>query len=249
MSLLEITDLSASVNGNTILTGVSLSVNEGEVHAIMGPNGSGKSTLSHVIAGREGYDIDSGTVYFRGEDVLNMEPEDRALSGIFLGFQYPIEIPGVSNMEFLKTAVDSHRKADGEEEMSAVEFMKFAREVASSLELNPDFLKRHLNVGFSGGEKKRNEVLQMLMLNPKLALLDESDSGLDVDAMKVVAQGINTFRKESNALLLITHYERLLEYVVPDFVHVFVDGSIVKSGAASLAREVEENGYGWVATE
>ena len=215
----------------------------------MGPNGSGKSTLSHLIAGREGLEVEAGSALFQGENLLALSPENRSLAGVFLGFQYPIEIPGVSNMEFLKTAVDSHRKAVGDEEISAVDFMNLARRTASSLELDTDFLKRHLNVGFSGGEKKRNEVLQMMILQPKLALLDESDSGLDVDALKVVAQGINKFRGDSNAVVLITHYERILEYVVPDFVHIFVDGRIMRSGNASLAREIEKNGYAWVAVE
>ena len=243
MSLLQISDLCASVDGKLILKGVDLTVSAGEVHAIMGPNGSGKSTLSHVIAGRDDYEVDGGEILFQDVDVFSLSPDERSLAGIFLGFQYPVEIPGVTNMEFLKTALDSHRLARNEEEMSAIDFMKLARSVTASLELNPDFLKRHLNVGFSGGEKKRNEVLQMLLLDPTLALLDESDSGLDVDAMKVVAHGINAFRNESNAIVLITHYQRLLDYVVPDFVHVFVDGKIVRSGDANLAREVEANGY------
>lgn len=246
MSILEVSNLVVSVDNKEILKGLDLVIDTGEVHAIMGPNGSGKSTLTNTLAGREGYNITSGQVLLESTDLSTLEPEERSHLGLFLAFQYPVEIPGVTNMEFLKTAVDSHREAKGLEALTAIEFMRNLRSLASRLELNPDFLKRGVNEAFSGGEKKRNEILQMLCINPRLALLDETDSGLDIDALQVVARGINEFRKSSNAVVLVTHYQRLLNHITPDFVHVLVDGKIVKSGDASLAVELEEKGYGWL---
>ncbi|MCZ6657894.1 MAG: Fe-S cluster assembly ATPase SufC [Gammaproteobacteria bacterium] len=246
MSLLQVDDLHVTVDGKLILKGLTLTIEAGEVHAIMGPNGSGKSTLANVLAGRPGFEITSGTVNFEGVDLTPLEPHQRAHAGMFLAFQYPIEIPGVSNMEFLKAANDSQRAAAGLEARSAVEFMKSVRTLAESLDLNPDFLKRGVNEGFSGGERKRNEILQMLMLEPKLAVLDETDSGLDIDALQTVANGINRYHNSGNAVLLITHYQRLLNYVVPDQVHVLADGRILESGDRRLAEKLEAEGYAWV---
>ncbi len=246
MSLLDITGLVVSVGGKEILKGLDLEVNAGEVHAIMGPNGSGKSTLTNALAGRDGYAVEQGHVLFDSVDLTELDPEERSHAGLFLAFQYPVEIPGVTNMEFLKTAVDSHREIHGQQAQTAVEFMKSLRNLAHRLELNPDFLKRGVNEAFSGGEKKRNEILQMLCLNPRLALLDETDSGLDIDALQIVAKGIKEFCDHTNAVVLVTHYQRLLNYIAPDFVHVLLDGRIVKSGDASLALELESRGYGWL---
>jgi len=226
-----------------ILKGVDLEVPAGAVHAIMGPNGSGKSTLSYVLSGRDGYVVTDGEVTLEGNDVLQLEPEERAAAGLFLAFQYPIEIPGVGNMTFLRTALNSQRKARGEEEMSAADFLKLIREKAKSLKIDADMLKRSVNVGFSGGEKKRNEILQMSVLEPRMCILDETDSGLDVDAMKLVAKGVNALRSEGRSFLVITHYQRLLDHIKPDVVHIMADGRIVKSGGPELALEVENNGY------
>ncbi|MEL6840000.1 MAG: Fe-S cluster assembly ATPase SufC [Pseudomonadota bacterium] len=226
-----------------ILTGVDLEVKPGTVHAIMGPNGSGKSTLSYVLSGRDGYEVTEGSATLEGEDLLEMEPEERAAAGLFLAFQYPVEIPGVGNMTFLRTAVNAQRKARGQDELSAGDFLKVVREKAKSLKIDSDMLKRPVNVGFSGGEKKRNEILQMAMLEPKMCILDETDSGLDVDAMKLVAEGVNALRSEGRAFLVITHYQRLLDHIKPDVVHIMADGKIVKSGGPELALEVENNGY------
>ena len=246
MSLLQVEDLHVQVDGKQILAGIDLTVDAGEVHAVMGPNGSGKSTLANVLAGRPGYDVIRGSMTVDGEDVRTLSPEERSLHGLFLAFQYPIEIPGVSNMEFLKAAVDAHALGRGEEPPTAVDFVKRARVAATRLQFDPDFLKRGVNDGFSGGEKKRNEILQMLILEPRLAVLDETDSGLDIDALQVVADGINAFRAKNNAVVLVTHYQRLLNYVVPDHVHVLADGRIVHSGDRGLALELEERGYGWL---
>lgn len=241
--ILEIKDLHVAVDGQEILKGINLAINAGEVHAIMGPNGSGKSTLSYALAGREGYEITKGSVLLDGKDLFEMEPHERAAAGVFLGFQYPVEIPGVSNMNFLKTAVNSIRRTRGEDDMSAGELLKLVRDKAKALEMDAEMLKRSVNVGFSGGEKKRNEMVQMAVLDPRLAILDETDSGLDIDALKVVSDGINAQRGPDHAILLITHYQRLLEYVVPDFVHVLVRGRIVTSGGKELAEELEREGY------
>ena len=246
MNLLEISDLAVSVDNQPILRGIDLNVFAGEVHAIMGPNGSGKSTLANVIAGRENYQIDRGRIALEGQEITTLSPEERAHRGLFLAFQYPIEIPGVSNMEFLKAAVDSHARASGDAEITAVDFMQMARGAAEQLGLNPEFLKRGVNEGFSGGEKKRNEILQMLMLKPKVSILDETDSGLDIDALRIVANGISEFTNPTNAVVLVTHYQRLLDHIEPDFVHVIANGSIVRSGDHSLALELEEKGYGWL---
>ena len=246
MSLLEVRDLRVNVDDKPILKGLDLTVEPGEVHAVMGPNGSGKSTLANVLAGRPGYDIDAGSITLEDEDLTSATPEERAHLGLFLAFQYPIEIPGVSNMEFLKAAVDAHAAHVGSSEPSAVEFIKRARAAAAQLHLNADFLKRGVNEGFSGGEKKRNEILQMLLLEPRLAVLDETDSGLDIDALQVVAEGINAFRAADNAIVLVTHYQRLLNYVVPDYVHVLIDGRIARSGDHTLAHTLEDEGYGWL---
>ena len=245
-ALLEISDLHVTVNGTSILNGVDLCVDAGEVHAIMGPNGSGKSTLAGVIAGREGFDVRAGTIRYDGADLLALEPEERARRGVFLAFQYPVEIPGVSNLEFLKAAIDAICESRGEQPPSAVEFMKRARATAQRLELNLDFLKRGVNEGFSGGEKKRNEILQLMMLEPRLAVLDETDSGLDIDALQVAAKGVNSLRSSERALILVTHYQRLLDYIVPDVVHVLSGGRIQRSGGPELALELEERGYGWL---
>lgn len=226
-----------------ILKGVDLSVEAGKVHAIMGPNGSGKSTLSYVLSGRDGYEVTDGSVTLEGADVLDLEPEERAAAGLFLAFQYPVEIPGVGNMTFLRTALNAQRKARGEEEVSAADFLKLIREKAKALNIDAEMLKRPVNVGFSGGEKKRNEILQMAVLEPKMCILDETDSGLDVDAMKLVAEGVNALRDTGRAFLVITHYQRLLDHIKPDLVHIMADGRIVKTGGPDLALEVEENGY------
>ncbi len=244
--MLVIKDLHASVFGTPILKGLTLEVNPGEVHAIMGPNGAGKSTLSNVVAGREGYEITSGSIEYLGKDLTELETEERACEGIFLAFQYPVEIPGVSNMAMLKAAVNSMRKYRGQDEMTAGDFLKLIKEKAALVEMKQEFLKRSVNEGFSGGEKKRNEILQMAMLEPKLAFLDETDSGLDIDALKIVSSGVNALRSPDRAMVVVTHYQRLLDHIVPDFVHVLADGKIVKSGDKSLALELEEKGYGWI---
>ncbi|MGK2285561.1 Fe-S cluster assembly ATPase SufC [Pedomonas sp. V897] len=245
--MLEIKNLHATVDGKEILKGLSLSIKPGEVHAIMGPNGAGKSTLGYTLAGRDGYEVTEGAVEFLGQDLLALEPHERAAAGLFLGLQYPVEIPGVSNLTFLRTALNAQRKLRGEEEVSSADFLRLVREKAKELGLDPEMLKRPVNVGFSGGEKKRNEMVQMAVLQPRLAILDETDSGLDIDALKVVAQGINALRGPDRAILLITHYQRLLDYVVPDHVHVLAAGRIVKSGDKSLALELEREGYATVA--
>ena len=244
--MLEIKDLKSRVAGNDILQGLSLSVSAGEVHAIMGPNGSGKSTLAQVIAGHEDYEVTGGSVQFKGKDLLELEPEERAREGIFLGFQYPVEIPGVNNAYLLKAALNAKRKHHGLDEIDAFEFLKTAKEKMASLGMDPKFLNRGVNEGFSGGEKKRNEILQMAMLEPELAILDETDSGLDIDALKAVAQGVNALRSPDRAIVLVTHYQRLLDYIEPDFVHVLSNGRIVRSGDKTLALELEEKGYDWV---
>ena len=250
MSLLNVSDLHASVvtddGAQPILKGLTLDVGPGEVHAIMGPNGSGKSTLANVLSGRPGYAVDSGTATLGEQTLLDLEPFERAQLGLFLAFQYPVEIPGVSNMEFLKASIDSLARARGDEQPNTTAFMKHVRELAASLDLDPAFLKRGVNEGFSGGEKKRNEIMQLLLLQPKLALLDETDSGLDIDALKVVAEGVNRYRSEDNGVVLITHYQRLLDYIVPDFVHVLSNGKIIESGDKSLALELEAKGYAWL---
>ena len=244
--MLEINNLKSRIGDTEILRGLSLSVNAGEVHAIMGPNGSGKSTLAQVIAGHDDYVVTDGEVLFNGENLLELEPEIRAREGIFLGFQYPVEIPGVNNAYLLKAAVNAKRKHQGLGEVDAFEFLKLAREKMAILGMDPKFLNRGVNEGFSGGEKKRNEILQMAMLEPSLAILDETDSGLDIDALKAVAEGVNTLRGPDRAIVLVTHYQRLLDYIEPDFVHVLSEGRIVKSGDKSLALELEEKGYDWV---
>ena len=241
--MLEIKDLHVNVDGKEILKGINLSVKPGEMHAIMGPNGSGKSTLSYVIAGRDGYEITGGRISYEGEDLTGMEPEIRAAKGIFLAFQYPVEIPGVPNTTFLKEALNAIRRFRGEDELDAMQFVKLVRKKAKDLGINEDMLKRAVNVGFSGGEKKRSEILQMAVLNPKLAVLDETDSGLDIDALKIVAEGVNKLRSPECSTLLITHYQRLLDYIVPDQVHVLAHGRIQRSGGKELALELEENGY------
>jgi Fe-S cluster assembly ATP-binding protein len=246
MSLLDIQSLHVEVDGKLILKGLDLSLKAGEVHAIMGPNGSGKSTLANVLAGRPGYAIVDGSIRFLDQDLTELEPHERAHLGLFLAFQYPVESPGVSNMEFLKAALDHRQAARGADAISAVAFMKQVRTMAEALDLNPEFLKRGVNEGFSGGEKKRNEILQMLLLEPRLAVLDETDSGLDIDALQVVSNGVNRFRGPDNAVLMITHYQRLLNHIVPDFVHVLAGGRIVKSGGKELAETLEAQGYGWI---
>lgn len=244
--LLSVRDLHANVGGEEILHGLDLTINAGEVHAIMGPNGSGKSTLANILAGKPGYTVSAGQVEFEGVDLTPYEPHERAHLGIFLAFQYPVEIPGVSNMEFLKASADSIAKARSEAQPNAATFIKQIRELALTLDLSPEFLKRGVNEGFSGGEKKRNEILQLLLAQPKLAVLDETDSGLDIDALKVVAQGVNRYRDADNGVLLVTHYQRLLDHIVPDYVHVLADGRIVQSGDKSLALELEKKGYAWL---
>ena len=243
--MLEIKNLHAELedDGKKILKGVDLTLEAGKVHAIMGPNGSGKSTLSYVLSGRDGYEVTEGTAQLDGEDILDMESEERAAAGLFLAFQYPVEIPGVGNMTFLRTAVNSQRKARGEEELSAADFLKVVRAKAKTLKIDADMLKRPVNVGFSGGEKKRNEILQMAMLEPKMCILDETDSGLDVDAMKLVSEGVNALRDEGRSFLVITHYQRLLDHIKPDVVHIMAEGRIIKTGGPELALEVENNGY------
>ena len=243
MALLEIRGLRAEVDGQEILKGIDLKLDSGQVHAIMGPNGSGKSTLSYVLSGRDGYEVTSGEVLFNGKNLLAMDPEERACEGVFLGFQYPVEIPGVSGTTFLKTAVNAVRRYRGESEFDAMQFVKFVRGKAKELNVSDDMLKRAVNTGFSGGEKKRNEVLQMAVLEPRLAVLDETDSGLDIDALKLVADGVNAMRSPDRAMLMITHYQRLLDYVVPDVIHVLFGGQIVKSGPKELALELEKEGY------
>ena len=244
--LLEIKNLQAKVDDKAILKGLNLSVNAGEVHAIMGPNGAGKSTLSHVIAGREGYEVTSGEVLLDGKNLLALEPEARACEGVFLGFQYPVEIPGVSNITLLKAAMNARRKYRGEKEIEAGDFLAWVRNRAKLVKIDPKMLSRGVNEGFSGGEKKRNEILQMLILEPRLMILDETDSGLDIDALRIVSEGINAMRSPERATILVTHYQRLLDYVQPDYVHVLAGGRIVKSGGPELAKELEEKGYGWL---
>jgi Fe-S cluster assembly ATP-binding protein len=244
--ILEIKNLNAGVADKKILKGVSLTINPGEVHAVMGPNGSGKSTLAAVLAGREGYDISAGEVLYLGHDLLDLDPEERAREGLFLAFQYPVEIPGVNSTYFLKAALNEIRKAKGQPELDAMEFLSLVKDKMKLLELKDDLLKRSVNEGFSGGEKKRAEIFQMAVLEPKLAILDETDSGLDIDALKIVSEGVNKLKRADNAQLVITHYQRLLNYIVPDFVHVLVDGRIVKSGGKELALELEAKGYDWI---
>jgi Fe-S cluster assembly ATP-binding protein len=244
--MLKVENLCAGIEEKDILKGLNITVNAGEVHAIMGPNGAGKSTLSYVLGGRPGYEVSDGTATLDGVDLLDMEPEDRAKAGIFLAFQYPVEVPGVSNMEFLKASVESVYEARGWDVPDTVSFMKLARAACEQVQLPLDFLKRGVNEGFSGGERKRNEILQMLLLKPKLCLLDETDSGLDIDALQVVAEGVNSLRGSDRGIVVVTHYQRLLDYIVPDFVHVLADGKIVKSGGPELALELEEKGYGWI---
>jgi len=244
--MLTIENLHAEVEGRTILNGIDLNVKAGEVHAIMGPNGSGKSTLSSVIAGNEDYDVTQGKILLKGEDLSGLDPEERAHLGIFLSFQYPVEIPGVTVTNFIKTAINANRKAQGLSDLGASELLKKIREKSTLLDIDSKFLSRSLNEGFSGGEKKRNEIFQMAMLEPTLAILDETDSGLDIDALKIVANGVNKFKAKENAVVVITHYQRLLEYIVPDFVHVLFDGKIVKSGTKELAHELEAKGYDWI---
>jgi len=248
-SLLEIQDLHVEVDGKPILRGLDLRVPAGEVHALMGPNGSGKSTLSHVLAGREGYTVTRGRVTYLGEDLLAQSTEERARNGIFLAFQYPVEIPGITNGYFMRTALNAVRKHRGEPDIDAFDFLKIAKGKMKLLEMDPKFLERAVNEGFSGGEKKRNEILQMALLEPKLAVLDETDSGLDIDALRVVANGVNTLRAQERGILVITHYQRLLDYIVPDHTHVLMGGRIVKSGDRSLALALEERGYGWIEQE
>ena len=244
--MLEVKNLYASVDKNEILRGINLEVNAGEVHAIMGPNGSGKSTLAHILAGREGYEVTRGEVVYEGKDLLAMLPEQRAREGVFLAFQYPVEIAGVSNMYFLRAALNAIRKHRGLDEFDAMDFLKVVREKMKLLEMDETLMNRPVNEGFSGGEKKRNEIFQMAVLEPKLAILDETDSGLDIDALRTVADGINRLRSPERAIILVTHYQRLLSYVVPDFVHVLADGRIVKSGGKDLAQELEQKGYAWL---
>jgi Fe-S cluster assembly ATP-binding protein len=247
--MIKINNLQARVEDKEILKGINLEINPGEIHAIMGPNGSGKSTLSSVIAGREDYEVTGGSIDFEGEDLLDLDPEERAHKGIFLSFQYPVEIPGVSVSNFIKTAINESRKGRGEEPMEAREMLAKMREKTALLEMDKSYLSRSLNEGFSGGEKKRNEIFQMAMLEPKLAILDETDSGLDIDALRIVAGGVNKLRTTDNAVVVITHYQRLLDYIKPDFVHVLYNGRIVKSGGPELAHELEEKGYDWIKAE
>lgn len=249
MSMLSINNLQAVIGEKEILKGISLNINPGEVHAIMGPNGSGKSTLSAVLAGRDTYEVTGGMVSFEGKDLLEMSPEDRAREGIFLAFQYPVEIPGVSTTNFLKTAVNEVRKYRGEDPLDAVQFLKLMKEKMNLVKIDQSLLSRSLNEGFSGGEKKRNEIFQMAMLEPRLAILDETDSGLDIDALRLVADGVNQLRSKDNSFVVITHYQRLLEYIVPDYVHVLYNGRFVKSGGKELALELEERGYDWIKEE
>jgi Fe-S cluster assembly ATP-binding protein len=247
--MLDIKDLHAEIEGKKILNGLNLKVGAGEIHAIMGPNGSGKSTLANVIAGREGYEVTKGEVLFNGKNLLDMNPEDRAREGVFLAFQYPVEIPGVSNINLLKNAVNEIRKYRGEEEMETIDFMKLVKEKMKLVDLSQELLSRAVNEGFSGGEKKRNEIFQMAVIQPTLGILDETDSGLDIDALKIVANGVNALKNENNSFVLVTHYQRLLNYIVPDFVHVLYRGKILKSGNKELALELEERGYDWIKEE
>lgn len=244
--MLEIKNLHASIDGKEILRGINMTVNPGEVHAIMGPNGAGKSTLSNVLAGRDGYEVTQGEVIYKGENLLELEPEERAQRGVFLAFQYPVEIPGVSNIYLLKAALNAVRKYQGEEEVDAIDFLSLVRERMQLVKMDEQFLHRNVNEGFSGGEKKRNEILQMAVLEPALAILDETDSGLDIDALKTVAEGVNALRAEDRSIVMITHYQRLLDHIVPDFVHVLSEGKIVKSGDKELAKELEKSGYSWI---
>ncbi len=241
--MLEIKNLHVTVGGQEILKGLNLTINDGEVHAIMGPNGAGKSTLSYAVCGKDGYEITQGSITYNGKNLMDMDPNERAGEGLFLGFQYPVEIPGVSNMNFLRSALNSQRRYRGEDEIAAVDFLKLIRAKAAELDMDPEMLKRPVNVGFSGGEKKRNEMVQMAVLDPSLAVLDETDSGLDIDALKIVANGINRLRATDKSILMITHYQRLLDYVVPDYVHILAAGQIVKTGGKELALELEEKGY------
>jgi Fe-S cluster assembly ATP-binding protein len=245
--MLVVKDLVAKVEGKQILNGINLTVRAGEVHAIMGPNGSGKSTLAHVLAGRDGYAVTGGEALFEGRDLFSLKPEERARAGVFLAFQYPVEIPGVNNAYFMRAALNAVKKARGQEELDAIDFLELVKEKLKALKMDEAMLQRAVNEGFSGGEKKKNEILQMAMLEPKLAILDETDSGLDIDALKVVADGVNSLRSPDRAVLLVTHYQRILSYVVPDQVHVLSQGRIVKSGGKELAMELEEKGYGWIA--
>jgi Fe-S cluster assembly ATP-binding protein len=247
--MLEIKDLHAGAENREILKGVSLSVNKGEVHAIMGPNGSGKSTLARALAGHPAYEVTSGTVTFDGKDLLDMDPEERACEGVFMAFQYPVEIPGVNNSYFLKAALNAQRKYRGEPELDAMDFLDLVKDRLNLLHIDSELLKRPVNEGFSGGEKKRNEIFQMLVLQPRLAVLDETDSGLDIDALKTVAEGVNAMRSPERAIVVVTHYQRLLDYIIPDFVHVLSDGRIVRSGGKDLALELEAKGYGWLEAE
>ena len=244
--MLKIENLHANIDGKEILKGLDLEVKPGEVHAIMGPNGSGKSTLANVLAGREEYEVTEGSVTYHGEDLLELAPEERAWKGIFLAFQYPVEIPGVSNLNFLRTALNETRKANGLDELGGKDFLALVREKAKLVEMDPDLMNRNLNVGFSGGEKKRNEIFQMALLEPRLGILDETDSGLDIDALRIVAGGVNKLRSKDNAIIVVTHYQRLLDHIVPDVVHVMANGRIIKSGPKELALELEEKGYDWV---
>jgi len=244
--MLKIENLHANIDGKEILKGLDLEVKPGEVHAIMGPNGSGKSTLANVLAGREEYEVTEGSVTYLGEDLLELAPEERAWKGIFLAFQYPVEIPGVSNLNFLRTALNENRKANGQDELGGKDFLALVREKAKLVEMDPDLMNRNLNVGFSGGEKKRNEIFQMALLEPRLGILDETDSGLDIDALRIVAGGVNKLRSKDNAIIVVTHYQRLLDHIVPDVVHVMANGRIIKSGPKELALELEEKGYDWV---
>jgi Fe-S cluster assembly ATP-binding protein len=248
-TILEIKDLTAGIEGKQILKGINLTIGPGEVHAVMGPNGSGKSTLAAVLAGRDGYDVPSGQVLYQGKDLLELDPEERAREGLFLAFQYPVEIPGVNSTYFLKSALNEIRKHKGQSELDAMEFLNFVKNKVKLLELSEDLLRRSVNEGFSGGEKKRNEIFQMAVLEPRLAILDETDSGLDIDALKIVSNGVNKLRGSDNAQLVITHYQRLLNYIVPDFVHVLFDGRIVRTGDKQLALELEEKGYDWIVKE
>lgn len=244
--MLSVKNLQAKIDNKQLLKGLNLEVNPGEVHAIMGPNGAGKSTFANVLSGRPGYEATSGSVEFEGQNLLELAPEERARLGLFLAFQYPVEIPGVNNTYFLKAAVNSQRKSRGEPELDAMDFMSLVKAKMAQVQMDPKFLHRSVNQGFSGGEKKRNEILQMLLLEPKLAILDETDSGLDIDALQIVAEGVNQLRSADRSFVVVTHYQRLLDYIVPDFVHVLADGKIVKSGGKELALELEEKGYGWI---
>ena len=247
--MLEIKDLEVQIEGKTILKNFNLTIKPGEVHAIMGPNGSGKSTLAAAISGRDGYEVTHGSITFNGEDVLELAPDERARAGIFLAFQYPVEIPGVTTTNFMKAAINERRKHQGLDPMKAAEFLKLMKEKMKLVEIDQKFMSRSLNTGFSGGEKKRNEIFQMAMLNPKIAILDETDSGLDIDALKIVSNGVNELRNSENGFIVITHYQRLLDYIIPDFVHVLYDGRIVKSGDKELAKELEAKGYDWIKEE